>query len=119
MFLVVLVLASAVHGQDASPASLEPPPFKILISDVRLRRSAALALRLASARVAATGCRGLLTEFVDARGQPLAARLKTLGMSLQDYLRTVYLVDAGRLRACTYPLAVTTPGSRVSTCALA
>lgn len=109
----MLTLVRAVQGQEARLASTEASPFKILISDVRLRRSAELALRLASARVAATGCRGLLSEFVDERGQPLATRLETLGMSLRDYLHTVYFVDGSDLRSCSEPVAVTMPGSRV------
>jgi hypothetical protein len=55
----------------------------------------------------------MLSEFVDERGQPLAARLETLRLSLRDYLHAVYFVDGRRLRSCSGPVAVTMPGSRV------
>ncbi|AMY09528.1 hypothetical protein LuPra_02745 [Luteitalea pratensis] len=129
--LVMLMVARGAHGQEPvpvvgpqapasvvtdaipAPAPAAVSPFKVLISEVRLKRSAELALGFASARVAANGCGGLLSEFVDEQGQPLAARLETLRMSLQDYLHTVYFLDGSDLRSCRGPMAVTTPGSRV------
>jgi hypothetical protein len=127
----MLTLARSVQGQEpetpagsprapASDARAIPPPTltatprsRIQISDVRLKRSAELALRFASEQVAANGCRGLLSEFVDERGQTLEARLERLQLSLRDYLHAVYFLDGSALPSCTGPVAVTTPGSRV------
>lgn len=83
------------------------------MSDVRLKRAADSAVRIALKRVAAHGCRGLLSEFVDEVGQPLSTRLETLGLSLQEFLQTVLFVDGSRHRACHDSVAVTMPGSRV------
>lgn len=130
--LVVLTLARSAHGQAPDRASRQPqapvantggavqpspqttaPRPRLLISDVRLRRAAESAFRSALTRVAANGCQGLLSEFVDHHGQPLSARLETLRMSLHDFLHTVLFVDGSRHRACQEPVAVTMPGSRV------
>jgi hypothetical protein len=104
----MLMLANAVHGQVPAP-----PSFRVQISDAQLRDAAELALRTASARVAASRCQGLLVEFADQRGQPLAVRLKAVRMSLHDYLRAVYFVDGRAHRSCRGPVAVTVPGSRM------
>lgn len=106
---------SVMDADDAIHASPQTtaPRSRILISDVRLRRAAESAVRSALTRVAANGCRGLLSEFVDQRGHPLTARLETLRMSLADFLQVVVFVDGSGHRSCQEPVAVTTPGSRV------
>lgn len=130
--LALLTLARAVHGQEAirpasalhaatsgardtspSAARTTTPPFRIQIGDARLRDSAELALRTASARVAVSRCQDLLSEFADQAGQPLATRLEAVRMSLHEYLRAVYFVDGSTQRACRGPVAVTRPGSRL------
>lgn len=119
--LVLLTLAQRVHGQegrDVDDVTARPPRTstsrsRIQVTDVRLRRSAESAIRSASARVATPGCRDLLSEFLDERGQPLAARLEALQLSFQDYLHTVIFVDGSAKPSCEGPVAVTMPGSRV------
>ena len=129
--LMLVILGSGARGQDLDkgrqpapagaatgalppPASPTlPPPSRIQITDVRLRRSAESAVRTAAARVAVPGCGALLFEFVDQQGVPLATRLDALQMSFQDYVHTVIFVDGRARRACDGPTAVTMPGSRV------
>lgn len=130
--LVVVVLAHDTHGQTPAPwgqlpgmvmatrgaqqsssRGLPMPRGRVLISDVRLKRAAEAAIRAALTRVAATGCRDLLSDFGDEHGQPLTARLEKLGLSLYDFLQTVLFVDGSRHRACQDAVAVTMPGSRV------
>lgn len=101
--------------EGATPPSPDTtgPQFRVLISDVPLRRAAESALRSALSRVDGNGCRGLLTEFVDQRGQPLASRLDALQLSFREFLHIVVFADGRKYRACEEPAAVTTPGSRV------
>lgn len=130
--LVSLTLAPDVRGQDGCmvtdtpqapvpdagaaaprPTRTVPPRSRIQISDARLRRTAESAVRAASTRIAAGGCRGLLSEFADQHGQPLETRLAALQMSLEEYLQAVVFVDGRGHRLCQGPVAVTMPGSRV------
>ena len=107
--------ALTADAGDATPRAplAAAPRWRIQISDVRLRRAAESAVRAASMRLGANGCGRLLSAFVDQRGQPLTARLETLGMSLQEFLQAVIFVDGSRHRSCQGPVAVTMPGSRV------
>ena len=91
------------------------PAFRIYIGDARVGSAAIQAVGLASERLATPACRGLLSEFTDDVGRPLADKLTTLRMSAEVYLRVIVLLDGSRLRPClgTRALAFTTPGSRV------
>jgi hypothetical protein len=127
-------LLKAVHGQEPgtppgapqaltsgaasvakAPADAALPSFRVYIGDTRVGIAAVRALHLAAERLARPDCQGLLREFTDATGRPLADRLTALRMSADAYLRLIVVVDGGHLRPCmgTVGLAFTTSGSRV------
>src|SRR5215831_6160428 len=60
-------------------------------------------------------CRGLLTEFRDGDGRPLAGALESTGQTPAEYLAGLYFVagDQRRCGADDTTTAFTVPGSRV------
>ena len=85
-------------GAVAKAAADAPlPPFRVRISDARIGIAAMQALALAAARLARPSCQGILTEFTDDTGRPLAHRLAALRLSAEAYLRLMVVVDGSRL----------------------
>jgi hypothetical protein len=66
-------------------------------------------------RLASDACRALLTDFEDASGVELAARLEASGASLEQWISGVYFYEGNGARACDRHgvMAVTQPGSHV------
>lgn len=75
------------------------------------RQAAAGALR----RLASAECRALLTDFSDASGVRLDARLAAAGASLEEWVGGVYFYDGNGQGSCHRRgvMAVTNAGSRV------
>lgn len=88
---------------------------RVHIEDVFTRFAVEWALTGAAQWLSDERCRGVLTEFRDAQGRPLAERLDTLGVDAPSYLKWILFRDAAQDPHCADELtfAVTTPGGRV------
>ena len=86
-----------------------------LFLEGKARMAVAAAVEGARLRLEDARCRALLTEFGDADGRPLTARLESTGQTPAEYLAGVYFVagDDRRCRADEARTAFTMPGSRV------
>src|SRR3954467_13880424 len=75
----------------------------------------AAAVEGARLRLEDVRCSALLTEFKDADGRPLTAKLESTGQTAAEYLAGVYFVagDGGPCQADEATTAFTAPGSRV------
>lgn len=68
----------------------------------------------ASGLLAEPGCGGVLTDFRDQRGKPLADRLAALDVDVRTYLTMIVFIDDSRHRHCASgAVAFTEPGGRV------
>jgi hypothetical protein len=88
---------------------------KVLIDDPVTRDATRRALDDVARWLGASQCAQLFSEFHDANGQPLGARLRQLQSTPTDYLHLVYFHDGGVNPACKREgtLAFTQVGSRV------
>jgi hypothetical protein len=92
----------------------EVPVSRVLLSDQATARALKEALSEAWRQLQEPRCQGLLTEFTDKDGEPLANNLSTGAKDLQNHLARLVFVDGGETRSCAKgALAVTEPGSRV------
>ena len=108
----VLSAAAALPGAVKQDAERWP---KVLIVDPVTRDATRQALDAAARWLSAAQCERLFSEYRDADGQPLDARLRQLQSTPADYLRLVYFHDGELHRACQRhgTLAFTEVGSRV------
>jgi hypothetical protein len=88
---------------------------RVYVRDVYARAAIRGALTDAASWLAYPSCRGLLSEFRDARGRPLTERLAEVGGQVEHYLGWLLFFDASESPACSRGdvLAFTAPGSRV------
>ena len=88
---------------------------KVLIDDPVTRDATRRVLDEVARWLGASQCAQLFSEFQDAAGQPLGARLRQLQSTPTDYLHLVYFHDGDLTPACKRDgtLAFTHVGSRV------
>lgn len=116
-----LVALGFLWWAAAGPAVGAEPvnPSAATGSRVRLRGAAGAAVRRAvegaRLRLMEPACTRLLTQFVDQAGEPLQARLDSMGLSASEYVGAVLFVDGSSQKACGTGeiLGGTEPGSRV------
>jgi len=111
--LVVFSGAASTRGSETQASGLDAD------ARVRLKGEAGAAARRAvkgaRSRLTEPSCDALLSEFTDATGRPLRARLEELGLSASEYVGVVVFVDGASQKQCSSgdALAGTQPGSRV------
>jgi hypothetical protein len=100
-------------GSEQVPKPVTWP--RVHIEDAFTRIAVEWALTGAAQWLSDERCRGVLTEFRDAQGRPLAERLDTLGVDAPSYLKLILFRDGAQDPHCADELtfAVTTPGGRV------
>jgi len=112
-----LCLAGVLTSTPQTLLSNPPPERwpKVRIDDPVTRDATRRALDDVARWLGASRCAPLFSEFQDADGQPLAARLRQLQSAPADYLRLVYFHDGESNAACQREgtLAFTQVGSRV------
>jgi hypothetical protein len=99
---------------DPTPADPSGTQFRVRIQRPVLAAGVRAALEGASRRLEDDACAAIFSEFKDAGGQPLSARLDSLGQSAHGYLRHVGFYDGQGVSRClrSRVIAVTAPGSR-------
>jgi hypothetical protein len=101
---------------DGSEHVRKPDPWpRVFIKDAFTRAAVEWALTGAAAWLANEECRGVLTEFRDEQGHPLAERLDAHRIDARGYLALILFRDGSGAKACADDLtfAVTTPLGRV------
>lgn len=88
---------------------------RVYIEDAFTRAAVVLALTGAAAWLANEECRGVLAEFRDEQGHPLAERFDAQRIDARGYLALILFRDGSGAKACANDLtfAVTTPLGRV------
>ena len=116
----VVACSSLADASDAIHRGFVPATWLLVLQlhlflDGKARMAVAAAVDGARLRLEDARCRTLLTEFGDADGRPLTAKLEATGQTAADYLAGVYFVagDERRCRADDVTTAFTMPGSRV------
>ncbi len=119
--LVILGAAAATPGAESTQASSTGEArASAAVVHVRFRSPARAevarqAVAGAVRRLASDECRAVLTDFRDASGVRLAARLAAAGTSMEEWVRGVYFYDGNGRGSCHKRgvMAVTSAGSRV------
>ena len=104
----------ASEGYTRKMLEGEHPVSRVLISDAAAARALKQALQEAWRQLREARCQGLMSDFWDRNGSPLADNLSRGARDLQSHLSRLVFVDGTETMACaTGALAVTEPRSRV------
>jgi len=90
-------------------------PSRVYIGDSYVHEAARRTLERAAHLMSLPECQQLLSDFVDASGQPLRRKLAELGVTAVQYLRLIIFYDGTNYGRCRESgiLAFTSPDSRV------
>ena len=113
-----LGLGAAAVFLAALTASAQPafePVSLVGIKNGLLEKAATGAVTLALEKLSRPACQRVLTDFRDAAGVPLQAKLEATGYSAPDFLEILRFASGERLTSCQSRrvLAATAPGSHV------
>jgi len=111
----VLALALSLAAAAAPPASLEKALVLAGMEGRALERARARAMAL----LESDECQGIFSDFTDAEGRTLQAKLDALGQTPAEYLRTVHFLNGEiqpQCRRSTVQMATTGKSRYVYVC---
>lgn len=108
------ILAVILLTTDRALCQNGPLRFGLKAGPAFVESSVTAALQDAGAKLETAACREVFSDFRDARGETLTAKLERLGQTPRSYLDLVMLYEGEGLTRCSNReiLASTTPGSR-------